>query len=138
MTTSLTALTLVVGWILVLLLMTLGYRGFMVMTGQRGADAWGRGRDPQDHPLFERIVGAYANSTETVALFVALILVAHVSDQSAVTDPLAMVFVGARVAQSIAHMISVGHWVIFLARFPAFLVQVVLLGYWALALTGTI
>jgi uncharacterized MAPEG superfamily protein len=138
MTTSLTALAALVGWILALLVLTLSYRGAMVMTMKRQADAWTRGRTPEDNPFFERAVGAYANSIETAALFVAVILLAHVSGQSEVTDGLAMVFVAARVVQSLAHMISVGHWMIFLVRFPAFMVQVALLIFWLLALTGLI
>jgi uncharacterized MAPEG superfamily protein len=138
MTTSLTALALLLGWILFLLMVTISYRGFMVMTAKRGADAWTRGRDPQDNPLFERIAGAYANSIETAPLFAAIILIAQVSGQSAVTDGLAMVFVAARVVQSLAHMTSISHWMIFLVRFPAFLVQVALMIFWVLVLTSLV
>lgn len=138
MTTSLTALALLVGWILALLMLTISYRGFMVMTAKRGADAWTRGRDPQDSPFFERAAGAYANSIETAPLFAAIVLLAHVSGQSDITDGLAMVFVAARVVQSLAHMISISHWMIFLARFPAFLVQVALMIFWVVALLGLV
>lgn len=138
MTTSLTALALLVGWILVLLMITINYRGFTVMTGKRGADAWTRGRDAEDNPIFKRVADAYSNSTETAGLFFAVILLAHVSGQSAVTDGLAMTYVIARVVQSIAHIISIHHWMIFLVRFPAFLVQALLLIFWAGSLLGLI
>lgn len=138
MTASLTALGLYIGWTLLLLIGTLSFRGFMVMTGKRGADAWTRGRDPQDPAFFQGMAGAYANCLETAPLFAAIILIAHVSGQSAVTDSLVMVFIAARVIQSLAHMISVTHWMIFLVRFPAFVVQVALMTFWAIALLGLI
>jgi len=75
---------------------------------------------------------------ETAPLFIGVILLAHVSDQAAVTDGMAMVYVGARVLQSVSHLISVHHLMIFLVRFPAFLVQVALLVWWLLSLTSVI
>lgn len=135
MTTSLTALAAYVGWTLLLLMFSIGYRGFMVMTSKRKADAWTRGRNPEDSPFFKRAADAYSNCLETAPLFAAIILLAHVSGQSSVTDGLAMLFVGARILQSVSHLISISHLMIFLVRFPAFLAQVVLMIMWLLALS---
>lgn len=135
MTTSLTALAAYVAWTLLLLMISIGYRGFMVLTSKRGADAWTRGRDPEDRPFFKRAADAYANCLETAPLFAAIILLAHVSGQSSVTDGLAMLFVGARIVQSVSHLISISHLMIFLVRFPAFLAQVVLMVIWLLGLS---
>jgi|AntRauTorcE11898_2_1112593.scaffolds.fasta_scaffold36502_2 uncharacterized MAPEG superfamily protein len=135
MTISLTALAAYTGWTLLLLMISIGYRGFMVLTAKRRANAWTRGRDPEDSPFFKRAADAYANCLETAPLFAAVILLAHVSDQSSVTDGLAMLFVAARILQSVSHLISVNHWMVFLVRFPAFLAQVVLMVIWLLGLT---
>ncbi|WP_269619722.1 MAPEG family protein [Zhongshania sp. BJYM1] len=138
MTTSLMAMAGYIGWVLLLYFVVIAYRGFMVMSAQRKADAWTRGRELQDSQSVKRIGDALSNSLETVPLFVGVILLAHVSDQSAVTDGLAPIYVGARVVQSVSHIISIHHLMIFLVRFPAFLVQVGLLAWWSLALTGLI
>lgn len=138
MTTSLMAMAAYIGWVLLLLLIVIAYRGFMVMSAQRKADDWTRGGEIQDSPLFKRIYDALSNSLETAPLFIGVILLAHVSDQAAVTDGMAMVYVGARVLQSVSHLISVHHLMIFLVRFPAFLVQVALLVWWLLSLTSVI
>lgn len=136
MTPSLTALAAYLGWTLLLLGVGVAYRSFMVLSTQRKADAWTRGRDPEDMPLFKRVADAFSNCLETAPLFIGVILIAYASDQSAVTDGLAMLFVAARVVQSVSHAISVHHLMIFFVRFPAFLLQVVLLAWWLLALTG--
>jgi hypothetical protein len=138
MTTSLFAMAAYIGWILLLYFIVIGYRGFMVVSAQRKADAWTRGRVLEDSPLVKRIGDALSNSLETVALFLGVILLAQVSDQSSVTDGLAPIYVGARVIQSVSHICSVHHLMIFLVRFPAFLVQVGLLTWWSLALTSLI
>jgi hypothetical protein len=138
MTTSLVAMAAYIGWVLLLLLAVIAYRGFMVMSAQRKADAWTRGGDIQDGPLFKRISDALSNSLETAPLFIGIMLLAQVTDQTAVTDGMAMVYVGARALQSVSHLISVHHLMIFLVRFPAFLVQVALLVWWLLLLTSII
>lgn len=136
MTTSLTALSAYVAWTLLLLGIVVAYRSFMVLSMKRKADAWTRGRDAQDMPIFKRIGDAFSNCLDTAPLFVAVILLAHAGGHGAVTDGAAMLYVGARIVQSVAHAISVHHLMIFFVRFPAFLLQMVLLVWWLLALTG--
>lgn len=136
MTTSLEALAAYIAWTLLLASMLIVYRSSMVMSKKRLADAWTRGRDAEDPELMKRISGAFMNTLETGPLFFAVILLAHVSGQGSVTDSLAMLYVGARVVQSVSHIISTQHWMVFLIRFPAFLVQVLLLAWWLLSLTG--
>jgi uncharacterized MAPEG superfamily protein len=136
MTTSLIAMAAYTGWVLLLLLTIIAYRGFMVMSFKRKADAWTRGDETQDGPLLKRICDALSNSLETAPLFFGVILLANVSDQSAVTDGLAMTYVGARIIQSVSHIISVHHLMIFVVRFPAFLAQMAILVWWSLSLTS--
>ncbi len=138
MTSSLEALAAYIAWTLLLAGAVIVYRSSMVMTGQRTANAWTRGNDLQDPPLVKRIVDAFSNCLETGPLFFAVILMAHVSGQGNATDDLAMWYVVARVVQSVSHMISTSHMMVFLVRFPAFMAQVALLVWWLLLVTGLI
>jgi len=64
-------------------------------------------QDGNELPAFsQRATRAHGNSLEWLVLPVALLGYAIMSGQTAVTDGLAMVFLGARVLQSIAHLIS--------------------------------
>ncbi len=138
MTTSLTALAAYIAWTLLLAGSIIVYRSTMVMSKQRTANAWTRGNDIQDPAWVKRVVDSFSNCLETGPLFFAMILLAHVSGQGSVTDGLAMWYVGARVVQSVSHIISTSHQMVFLVRFPAFMAQVVLLVWWLLQLTGLI
>jgi uncharacterized MAPEG superfamily protein len=89
-------------------------------------------QDGSDLPGFaQRVTRAHGNSLENLAIPAALILYGIATDQSAVTDGLAMVVLGARVAQSAVHMAS-GAFAAVLARAALFVVQVVIWIIWAL------
>lgn len=130
MSTSMMALAGFAAWTLAFIIVTLGYRGIRVLTGQLKADAWTRGRAVEDPPVVKRLNDAFANCLEMLPIFAAVVLAAAVAGQSAVTDGLAMFFLAARIGQSVSHIISVHHLVIFFVRFPLFLVQVGILVIW--------
>lgn len=125
-----------VAWALALLMVGIGYRAAMVFSFTKKADAWTRGRDPEDPAIFKRAGDAYLNCLEMLPMFGAVILAAAVTDNLAVTNGLALIFLAARIGQSVAHVISVHHLMIFCVRFPLFMVQVALLVWWLLKLTG--
>lgn len=125
-----------VAWSLALLAVGIFYRAAMVFSFTKKADAWTRGRDAGDPPVFKRVSDAYLNCLEMLPMFAAVILAAAFTDNLVVTNGLAMIFLAARVLQSVAHVISVHHLMIFFVRFPMFMVQVVLLIWWLLKLTG--
>lgn len=127
-----TALTLLPVLILV------GQRGLLVLSGKRRADDWTRGRAVEDPPVIKRIADAHANCLEMLPLFAAVILVAEVAGAGAVTHALAPWFLVARVGQFAAHTIAVNHWMVFLARFPLYFIQVVILVWWLWQLAGLI
>jgi uncharacterized MAPEG superfamily protein len=80
--------------------------------------------------FMQRLARAHANCVESFPVFGGLLIVALLTDQSAVTDPLALVVLGARIVQSSVHMASVGAMAVNV-RFLAFAVQVLIALYWA-------
>lgn len=64
-------------------------------------------------------------------------LVAIVTSHAAITNPLAYVFLGARVIQSLIHLASLSPMAVTL-RFSAFAVQMVIGVYWAYKLLAVI
>jgi len=136
MSVSILSLLGFVAWALALLMVGIAYRAAMVFSFTKKADAWTRGRDPEDPAVFKRTADAYLNCLEMLPMFAAVILAAAVLDNAVVTNGLAMIFLAARVGQSLAHVISVHHLMIFFVRFPLFMVQVVILVWWLLKLTG--
>jgi uncharacterized MAPEG superfamily protein len=113
-------------------------RGLLVLSGKRRADDWTRGRAVEDAPVIKRIADAHANCLEMLPVFAAVILVAEIAGAGAVTHALAPWFLLARAGQFAAHVIAVNHWTVFLARFPFFFIQLVILLWWLWQLAGMI
>jgi len=66
-------------------------------------------------------------------VFGGLLVIASLSGQTAVTDPLALVLLSARVVQSLIHLASLSVMAVNL-RFTAFAVQMLIALYWAFTL----
>lgn len=130
MSVSLASLLGYVAWTLFLTFIFVAYRGLRVMSGQNRANDWTRGRAVEDPGFVKRTTDARDNCLEMLPLFAAVVLVAVVSGSAAVTNGLACWFLAARIGQSVSHMISISHWMIFLARFPLFLIQLLILVWW--------
>jgi uncharacterized MAPEG superfamily protein len=104
-----------------------------------------RGKSPnsfkpsgEDLPgLPHRLTRAHANCYENLPTAAAVMLFAIATDQTAVTDPLALVFLGARLAQSVTHVASVANPMV-LVRFFFFIVQQSILGYWLARFFGLV
>lgn len=129
MTSTATALTGFIAWALALLVWMEAIRSKMVLTGQVAAN----GFTPDNahlSPFMQRLARAHANCLEGLPLFGGLMLVALVTQRASVTDPLAYVLLGARIAQSIIHLLSVSPAMVTL-RFSAFAVQLVIAVVWA-------
>ena len=78
---------------------------------------------PDDRRLVWRLFRAHANAVENLPLFAVVVLVAAVASRSgAVLDALAVVYLGARITQSIVH-VSPGAGLRFNVRFGFFAVQ---------------
>ena len=121
MTPTLFALTGFVAWSLALLVLMESIRAKMVLTGEVKAN----GFNPENSnlsPFMQRLARAHANCVEGLPIFGGLMLIAVVAGQSAVTDSLALVFLCARVVQSLIHLSSLSAIAVTL-RFSAFAVQ---------------
>jgi uncharacterized MAPEG superfamily protein len=125
-----TALALLgfLGWTLALLLLMELLRARLVLIGATRADRF----TPDNaglSPFMQRLARAHANCIEGLPLFGGLMLLALVSGQSALTDPLAPWLLGARLLQSSVHLASLQVMAINL-RFAAFMVQVGIAVWW--------
>jgi uncharacterized MAPEG superfamily protein len=78
----------------------------------------------------QRLARTHANCIEGLPVFGGLMLVAVLTDRTAVTDPLALAFLAARIVQSTIHLASLTNSAVTL-RFLAFAVQMVIAIYWA-------
>lgn len=84
-------------------------------------------------PFMQRLARAHANCLEGLPVFGGLLVIAALAGQTAITDPLALVLLGARVVQSLIHLASLSVMAVNL-RFSAFAVQMLIALYWAFAL----
>lgn len=127
-----TALTGFIAWSLFLLVLMEVIRSKLVLTKAIPAN----GFNPDNSnlsPFMQRLARAHANCVEGLPIFGGLMLVAAVTGRSAITDPLAYVFLSARVLQSVIHLSSLSALAVTL-RFTAFAVQMVIGVYWAVRL----
>jgi uncharacterized MAPEG superfamily protein len=115
-------------WQVLMLLLLAGFRLYTSVTAKKAANTFAP--DGSDVPGFgQRMVRVHANCYENIPLFLALLLFAVATDNTAITDPGAMILLGARIAQSVVHMISVSVPAVLL-RFAFFVLQVGLVVCW--------
>ncbi len=127
-------LLLFTAWTLLMAVGYVGYRVVLVLSFKERANAWTRGAVEHDDPaIITRFNHAHLNCLETLPLYAAVVLFAYMQGQLGVLDQLAYVFMGARVAQSVIHVISTAPMMVFL-RANALLVQWALLIYWMVQL----
>ena len=127
MSASAVALFGLVGWTVLLTLLLIGVRVKPIVGGQIVFDQQGN-----DLPgLAQRVTRAQANSLEWLTISAALILYGIATDQSGVTDGLALMVLGSRLIQSIVHIISVSFPAVLL-RATMFSVQMVIWVIWSI------
>lgn len=129
-----TALVGFIAWSLFLLVLMEAIRSKLVVTKAIPAN----GFNPDNSnlsPFMQRLARAHANCIEGLPIFGGLMLVAIVTGKSAITDPLAYVFLSARILQSVIHLSSLSALAVTL-RFSAFAVQMAIGIYWAVRLVA--
>jgi uncharacterized MAPEG superfamily protein len=132
MSPTLIALTGFLSWSLFLLVLMEVVRSKLVIA--RAVPANGFVPDNSNlSPFMQRLARAHANCVEGLPIFGGLMIVATLSGRFAVTDSLAYVFLGARIAQSLVHLSS-GSSAAVIVRFSAFSVQMAIGVYWAFRL----
>lgn len=120
----------------VLLLCLLGLtRSTIAMRGKAANSFKPGGEDTPGFP--QRLTRAHANCYENLPTAAAILLYAVATGQTAVTDPLAYVFLGARVGQTAAHLLSGANPVV-MVRFAFFLVQQGIVVAWLLRFFGVV
>lgn len=132
MSTTLIAVLGLIAWTLVLLIAMETVRSWLVLTGKVPAN----GFDPQNStlsPFMQRLARAHANCLEGLPIFAGLMVVAVVAGRTAVTDPLALPLLGARVIQSCVHLSSLSPGAV-TVRFCFFAVQVAVAVVWVVGL----
>lgn len=133
---SLLALLLYVTWTLLLLGGIALLRVSVTLAGKRAANAFAVfGEDVS--PFSARLCRAHANCYENLPIFAGLLLVAAVSGNAAITAPLALWAVVARVGQSTVHLLSTSIGAVQL-RFLFFLALWLIQAWWAVLLLGAL
>ena len=134
MTTTLTALLGFAAWFVLLSIVIGLYRSGLILGGQKAANTFKV--DGSDLPgLGQRLTRARDNCYETLPVFAAIALVAHLSGRSGVTDPLAMWVLYARIGQSITHIASTSVPAV-MVRATFFFAQMLIYAWWCIALLG--
>jgi uncharacterized MAPEG superfamily protein len=132
MNPTLIALTGFVAWSLFLLVLMEVIRSKLVLTRAVAAN----GFNPENSnlsPFMQRLARAHANCIEGLPIFGGLMLIALVAGRASITDPLAFIFLFARILQSVIHLSSLSALAV-IFRFSAFAVQLTIGVYWAVRL----
>lgn len=135
MSTTLFSLTLFIAWTLFLLIWMEIIRSKLVLTKAVAAN----GFQPDNgnlSPFMQRLARAHANCLEGLPLFGGLMLVAEVTGKAGITDALALVFLVARIMQSLIHLASISSNAVTL-RFSAFAIQMAIAVYWTSGLLAS-
>ena len=135
MTPTLFALAGFIAWSLSLLILMEAIRTKLVLS--KAVPANGFTPDNANlSPFMQRLARAHANCVEGLPIFGGLMLLAVVAGKSAITDPLALFFLVARIFQSLVHLSSVSAPAV-TARFTLFAVQLAIGAYWATRLLAS-
>ena len=114
-------------WTLFLVFSIAMLRGFWSLKGGHALNAFAP--DGSDvSPFSNRICRAHANCVESLPVFAAITLYALATEQTAVTDSLALYVLAARIGQSTIHIISTSVPAV-LVRANLFTVQVGIMGW---------
>ncbi|MCB1747367.1 MAG: MAPEG family protein [Gammaproteobacteria bacterium] len=133
MTATATAMLGLIAWTMVLTLTLLSARTAAMLKGHPVNTFTQDGNELA--AISQRITRAHGNSLEWLVIPVGLLGYAIATGQTGVTDGLAMLFLGARVLQSVCHIISTATPLV-LARATFFTVHNVIAIIWLVKLMG--
>lgn len=132
MTPTALALLGFAAWTILMVLLLGVTRTGLVFAGKKKANEF-RATGEDLGSFGYRITRVHANCYENLPAAAAVMLYAIATSQTAVTDGLALIFIGLRVAQSVVHLLSTASPMV-LVRFALFAAQSAILLYWILAL----
>jgi uncharacterized MAPEG superfamily protein len=123
------ALTGFIAWALALLVLMELLRTRLVVLGKVAPNEF----QPDNSNLssfMQRLARAHANCVESLPVFGGLLVVALVTGQTRITDPMAFVLLAARILQSSVHLASLSPRAV-TTRFVLFTIQLAIAVYWA-------
>jgi uncharacterized MAPEG superfamily protein len=127
------AIQMLLGYCLLTLLLVaffVCYRASLVLSFKAAANSWPReGGQQRDPGLVTRAQHAHLNCVENLPVVGGIVCVACAMDKLDVLAPLALIFLGLRVAQSTTHLIGTTSALVFV-RANFFLAQIGILLYW--------
>ncbi len=130
MSNSFLALSIYIGWMLVLLICLEVLRAVLVLKKEHLANSFSTNGDDLK-PFGKRLTRAQANCYESFPFVGGLLLLALATDNTGITDPLAIYVLIARLAQSVVHLAS-GSILATQLRFVFFCVQVIICSWWVI------
>jgi len=125
---SLVALCGFAAWTIFLVFVVANYRALVSMRSGKALNSFLPNGTDLD-ALGQRLTRAHLNCLELLPVVAAVVLSAAVAGKAAVTDPLAMPLLYARLGQSVIHIISTAVPMV-LIRAALFVVQLVILAIW--------
>ena len=134
MSNSATALLVYAAWTLLLLSSIAILRVTLSASGRRAPNSFAVSGDDVS-PFSGRLCRAHANCFESLPAFASIVLVAITSDNTHITEPLALWATAARVGQSTAHLISTSNRAV-QVRFAFLLAQLLIQFWWIISLLG--
>ena len=129
MSSSILALICFATWTIVTAFVMVNHRVFYVLTGRRKINTF----TPDGAAVSDfqaRACRVHANCYENLPVFAALVLGAAAAGRGAVTDPLAMVVIYARIVQSTVHLLSTSEIAV-MTRATFWTVQMLIMAWWA-------
>lgn len=125
-----------IGWTLLLIVTVELVRVYLVLaTGRKVTQFNPDGADIS--PFMHRLARAHANCVENFPIFGGLLILAILTNQTHLTNPLAPYFLAARLAQSVTHLISSRALAINI-RFVFFVIQLAIGAYWIVSFFATV
>ena len=119
---------------LALLLILAGLRTMVTMSGKKKANEF-KPTGEDVGPFSLRLVRAHANMYEFFPIYGGVLLYAMATGQTTVTNGLALIFLVARLLQTLTHLISTSVMAV-QVRFFFFLVQFFIAAWWVLKFLG--
>ncbi len=117
-----------IGWTTFILLVLGTYRTALTLSGKKAANSFSPAGDDVS-PFSGRLCRAHANCYEYFPIVGGLLLYALATNQSDVTNGLALIMLAARVVQSLIHIVSISVMAV-KVRFFFFLVQTGIAIFW--------
>lgn len=123
-----------VSWFLILLVAIELFRTYVVLKTGRAANAFTvDGSDVS--PFMNRLSRAHANCYESFPFIGGILLYVIASGTTEVTNSMALWLLGARIAQSVTHLLS-GAAIFAQIRFLFFVMQIVIVIYWLIRIAS--